>query len=228
MDKKICLYGDSVAEGIIYDSCKNKFVKSNYSFIKKFCSENNYELEDNSRFGCTLRKAIPAIRKDIETLKKYTAVVLMFGGNDCNFDWMEVAKHPAVHHQSTTLPDDFYNEYLLLINDLTRRNIKVILLNMIPVVGKTYFRFIGNLYGIKGIKEFLLGPETIEHYNEMFNCLIYKVARAADVSLIDIRSCLLSKKNLQEYYCSDGIHPNMLGYETLYQATKDQLKKALK
>ena len=51
----------------------------------------------------------------------------------------------------------------------------------------------------------------------MYSIMFEKIARAANVALIDIRSAFLADHHYEELICEDGIHPNSRGYELIYK-----------
>lgn len=58
----------------------------------------------------------------------------------------------------------------------------------------------------------------------MYNLAVFKTAAAADVPLLDITSCFLSRPNYADYLCEDGIHPNSEGYRLIANALYEQMK----
>lgn len=223
---KICLFGDSVSKGIIYDNNKKRYTKGN-SFIKQFCNKNNIELDDNSRFGCTIEKAKEMVLRRIDSLKNYDYILLMLGGNDCNFNWEAVAKTPNNDHKSKLSPDEFKENYIELINIIKKYNNHIVIFNMIPVVGQMYLNYLGSSYGKEELLTFLKCSETIEHYNEMFNYVLYDISRICQVEIIDVRSCLLWIRDLSKYYSIDGIHPNQVGYDFIFKNIESNLSNVL-
>lgn len=227
MKNKIVLFGDSVAKGIVFDSENRRYTHGAESFIQLFCSKEGYELTDHALFGCTLTKGAQLVKRHCADMDGSRAVFLMLGGNDCNFDWKAVSKAPDEDHLCCTPPEQFYTEYRALIEFIRKQGSRPIMFNMVPVLGRQYFDWISRNCDGDSIMEFLGCPERIEHWKEMYSLLLQRIAGSCGVPILDLRSVLLQRKDIGDFYCPDGIHPNADGHRLLYGLRKDELKELI-
>ena len=227
MSDKIVLFGDSVAKGIVYDRESRRYVWGECSFIRSFCREHGYTLSDHSQFGCHLEKAFRLLKRHSADLADSRAVLVMLGGNDCNFDWPRVAENPDGQHECTTPPEQFHREYIRFLEEIRRLGGKPVMLDMAPVLGRRYYRWITRECDPDGIMQFLGCPERIEHWNEMYNLILQKIAMETGTPLVDVRGALLASRELENYYCPDGIHPDAEGHQAIFSRRDSDLYEAV-
>jgi hypothetical protein len=56
MDKKICLFGDSIGKGVVYDNEKRRYAFLQRSFAFLLGERLGIPIENCSKFGCTVVK----------------------------------------------------------------------------------------------------------------------------------------------------------------------------
>lgn len=227
MSRRLCLLGDSIAKGIVYDSARGRYVFGRDTFLKHFCRENGFELLDHAKFGCTIPKGRRIAETCADEFSGCNAVLTMFGGNDCDYDWSSVAADPDGPQQCKTPPAEFRAGYLSLISFIREHGGRPVMLGMIPVMGRIYFRWITRTNSADAIGRFLHQPEHIEHWNEMYNLMLCSIAKRTGVHLVDTRSPLLSRPDSDALYCDDGIHLTEKGQLFLWSSCADDLRSAL-
>lgn len=227
MSEEICLIGDSVAKGVLYDAEAGRYVHGACSFVRQFCDAEHLPLNDHAKFGCTLAKAQKIAERYEETFAGSRATILMLGGNDCDYDWAAVAADPKPDRACNTPPDSFVPGYISLIERIKKNGGHPVLLSMVPVLSRRYYGWITARNGEAGIRDFLLYPEHIEHWNEMYNLSLYGISKQCGVPLIDVRSPLLARRDIGAFYCPDGIHPNRAGHDLLYRSCAEALRQAV-
>lgn len=211
MAQSICIFGDSVGKGIIFDSVKQKYVMSHTSFFDILAQRIGVAADNFCRFGCTLSKGAELIDKKMATLSKYDYVLLEFGGNDSDFHWDEVAAAPDKAHECNTPINTFISLYERVIQHLRNNGAKPVLVNLSPVDSERYYNWISRSNDGSAILQFLREPRRIEHWNEMYNNAVWDIAGRHSVPVLDIRSPILYERNFTDYFCEDGIHPNDAG-----------------
>ena len=221
MTTSCCLFGDSIASGIILDKTRNK-----YLFLKDWLKKLGSELKiaNYARFGCTITRGRDIIKKHLDTLKDYEYTVLEFGGNDCDFDWAAIAQNPNASHRAKTPVTQFMQNYSEIIDEVKSHNGQPLLVTLPPIDSQKYFNWVSQGLNADNILIFLGEKQEIYRWHEMYNNSILELAKIHSVPLIDIRSEFLSTKNFSEYLCEDGIHPNAAGY-SLIEATVDKYVK---
>ena len=113
---KLCFFGDSIGKGIIYDKDKGRYVPLDKSFVKLVENEENCEIENFSRFGCTVTKGEQLVDKNAEKIENSDFVVLEFGGNDSDHDWKKIAADPEAEHGPKTPLSLFIETYKKMNN----------------------------------------------------------------------------------------------------------------
>ena len=111
----LSIFGDSIMAGVVqedgrYSRCRDPF--------QRLEAETGAHLDNHSSFGSTVIKGYERLNKFLRqgALGEYTLVE--FGGNDCAYDWAEVAAAPDENHLSVVPPADFekrYEQMLLVV-----------------------------------------------------------------------------------------------------------------
>ena len=109
--KSVCVFGDSLAKGVVLDSIKNRYTFLKDSFLSLVSQKTGINFTNYSKFGCDIKKGRDIFLKHKEELNNYDFIFIEFGGNDCNFDWKSISEHPDEVHQPQTSLDEFENTY---------------------------------------------------------------------------------------------------------------------
>lgn len=213
--KKLCVFGDSIGKGVVFDSSKGRYVTAEHPFIKLLGERTGAVIDSYCRFGCTLDKGAEIIEKKLDRLGDYDYVVLQYGGNDSDFDWAAVADSPEAFHDCKTPVARFREIYENLLEKITSVGARPIMMNLAPVDSEKYYRWISRENDGGAIMRFLGEARRIEHWNEMFNNAVWSTAALMGVPVLDIRSPLLFERDFTSFICEDGIHPNEAGHELI-------------
>ncbi len=224
-DKKrtaICVLGDSVAKGVIYDEIKNRYRFIKDSFVDLFSQNNKLEVTNMAKFGSTVLNGEKTLEKNIEDIKKCKYVVLEFGGNDCNYNWKEVSESPEVEHFPAVPPNEFKREYKRMIEKVKGEGCMPILLSLPPIDAKRFFDWVSRDLSKENILKFIGGKkEYIYRWHEMYNSIIFDMAQEENVRVLDIRKVFLKYPNYEDFLCADGMHPNEKGHRLISEALLD-------
>lgn len=222
----IAAFGDSVLKGVIYED--DNYRVSDSSF-QKICEESfGITIENKAKFGSTITKGERILEKNLQLIKDTDGeyVVLEFGGNDCDFNWKEVAEDPEREHLPMSTIVNFTDTYTSIINEIKAIGKKPVLLSLPPIDSDRYFRHISKDLCAENIRKWMrYDPQYITNWHERYNIEIFKLAIANEVPVIDITSIFLEKKNYSRYLCEDGIHPNEEGHKLIAQAIKEHVKR---
>ncbi|MDD2189331.1 MAG: SGNH/GDSL hydrolase family protein [Eubacteriales bacterium] len=208
----VCILGDSVAKGVIFDSVKNKYRLLKESFANIVERQQNISVLNLARFGCTVSMGSEILKRHESELSRYDYIILEFGGNDCDYNWAEISENPSGHHLCNTPIPLFREKYKELIDRVLRNGGRPVLLNLPPIDPKRYFKWICKGLNGKNILTYLEDIEAIYKWQELYSKTVEELAAEIKVPLIDIRSGFLDKKNFSCYLCADGIHPNEKGH----------------
>lgn len=221
--KNICIFGDSIGKGVALNSLSERYeiVKLDLSRILK--PRQKVNIKNYSSFGCTVTKGLSIIEKHEEKLSGYDTAILEFGGNDCNFIWEEVARLPDKEHKPNTSPEEFSANYLKAVGIVQKAGLKPVLVNLPPLDAKKFLNWISR--GINGanILKWLGGVEAIYRWQEMYSLAVVKIAQKLSVSLADVRSEFLKRRDFSALLCEDGMHPTRKGHELIAKTVYENI-----
>lgn len=214
--EQFCVFGDSVAKGVVYDAIREKYVLAKACCVNLFQEATGFVVRNYSRFGSTILAGRDMISKHLDELPEYSRVVLEFGSNDCDFNWAEVAESPnAVHHPKVDL-GVFQQTYADVIDEVRARGGTPVLTTIVPIHSARFFGRISRGIDADNILYWLGGDMTYTYrWQEMYNLAVCELAVAKDVPLVDIRREFLKRKNYENYLCEDGMHPNDAGHQLI-------------
>ncbi len=224
MNQAICIWGDSIAKGVIFDHQRNRYAIAKENLGKQIAQVLGCSVTNLSKFGSTVTDGLARFEKQKESLPEWEAVLMNFGGNDSDFLWPEISAAPDELHKPKTSIDVFEQTYLKLIDSVKDRGITPMLLNLPPVDHARYFSWISRDLNADNILKWLGGTsEFIYRWHEQYSIAVQKIAQSANVKLIDIRSAFLERRDYCDFLCADGIHPNEQGHSMISQIVLQQI-----
>lgn len=213
--KSVCVFGDSLAKGVVLDSIKNKYTFLKDSFLSLVSQKTGINFTNYSKFGCDIKKGRDIFLKHKEELCNYDFIFIEFGGNDCNFDWKSISEHPDEVHQPQTSLDEFENIYRGIVSDIMALDAHPVLLSLPPLDADKFFNWVSKGNSPENILKWLGDVDHIFRWHSSYNDVVCKLANELKVPLIDIRSTLLTKENYTDYICDDGMHLNKKGHKLI-------------
>lgn len=214
--KNVCLFGDSIAKGVAFDDLSGKYTILKDNFASLTADTLGVILSNKARFGSTIRKGQEVISRILTGRPGGPPIdfaLMEFGGNDCDFNWKEIALHPEAEHLPNTPIPEFIGIYEEIIRDLTAHDIVPVVLTLPPLVADAYFRwFSRDIPQKENIIAWLGGDvDAIYYWHERYNSAVWEVASHMNCRVIDIRKAFLEQKNHRRFICADGIHLNQAG-----------------
>lgn len=225
--KKIEVFGDSILKGIQLNSENKKYVIDNNINTQMICEKHNIEIINCSKFGCTIGKGKKLLEKSLEKGMVCDAVVMEYGGNDCDFNWKDVAENPEKEHQPNTPLEIFIKTYHEIIETLKNKGIQPILTTLPPIDPQRFFDWFCNGLNKENVLKFLGSINTIYRHQETYSRAVEKIARDTNCLLVDLRGAFLGKKRVENLLCEDGIHPNTEGQKVITEAFLEFAEVAL-
>jgi len=220
MDRKdsyvVVTYGDSITKGVVYDNERSKYFNSKNNFTSIVSSKINGTVYNVGKFGSTIVRGINKTYKDV--IKKTPDIVLIeFGGNDCDYNWEEVALNPNIEHKPNTDISTFSETLRTMIASLKKDNIVPALMTLPPLDPIKYFNWIGkgDPLAEKNILQWLGCKEKLYTWHNSYNQAISQIATETQTILIDVRTEFLKYTNYSQFLCLDGIHPNNEGHSLI-------------
>lgn len=221
----ITLLGDSISKGVIYDEKKERYVITKDNFSNIVGLNLTAAINNAGKFGSTILKGSKKLYDEL-TKGKPDIVVIEFGGNDCDFNWEEVAQNPLTEHLPNTDLTVFEDTLKKIIKSLKEKNITPILMTLPPLDAEKYFQWISKKSEAykKNILTWLGSVNTIYSWHENYSSKIADIAKEMQTNLIDIRSAFLAQKDYKSYLCVDGIHPNQVGHKLIADKILEYIK----
>ena len=180
------------------------------------------EIENFSAFGQTLNKCMEKGHVDrwIREASKGDILVFSLGGNDCDYDWAEVAADPLAPHAPKTPYAEFVRLLGSAASKLKRAGFTPVFTSLAPIDSARYFKnVICNKADGEQVMRFFRGDVTnISRHQECYNDAVCKTALACGGIFLDFRSPLLLLPDYLGCLSDDGIHPNQRGHEEIASA----------
>lgn len=220
MDKlKIVALGDSITKGVVLTN-ENNYSVIEGSFVEILKKEQNIEIENFGRFGCTISHAHQVVERHAEEIAKAKYTIVEYGGNDCDFYWKRIALDPTAHHLPKTSLEDFSDSFEELIGKIKALGSRPVILSLPPINSDSYFAFFSrNMDAAQ--RENILGwmggeVEAIARWHESYNEALFAIARRTNTPILDITHPFDDYQDgWRSLLCKDGIHPNSLGHKLI-------------
>lgn len=213
---KILVYGDSIMRGITLGHDK-KHTQLNHNCVGEVSRSTRLKIENKSSFGMTAPKALARFfnHKNDQSFRE-NAVLLEYGGNDCNFDWKAVSNNPLGIHLTATDPTVFEHNLPDMIDSIQSADGTPVLMTLPPIQSERYLNWIcRDGLSRENILLWLGDVEQIYRWQERYNLSIEHVAYTTDTPLLDVRGAFLNTPHYTDCLCEDGIHLNEQGHSTM-------------
>ncbi len=213
---KYMITGDSISKGVIYDEIRKKYVLLENNYVTLLQEKMMGAVRNTARFGNTLIKGVTNLKKDIQKEKPHI-VLIEYGGNDCDFNWDEIALNPDAEHLPKTDFNMFEKMLTETISFLRSEHITPILMSLPPLNADSYFKWVSKNDPVaeQNILKWLGSITKIYWWQERYNTMIVKVAEMTKTKYIDVRGAFLEHPDFTKFLCSDGIHPNEAGHRII-------------
>ncbi|GGF93748.1 SGNH/GDSL hydrolase family protein [Paenibacillus aceti] len=224
-DTKYMISGDSISKGVIYDEERNKYVILEDNYVSLLQKKMKGVVRNTARFGNTLMKGMSNLKRDV--LKDKPNIVLIeYGGNDCDFNWNEIASNPDAEHSPKTDFNTFEKMLTEAIEYLRKQQITPVLMNLPPLNADNYFKWVSrnNPDAEQNILKWLGSVTKIYWWQERYNSTIQKVSELTKTKYIDVRGAFLQYPDFTKFLCTDGIHPNKEGHQIISEKVLEFVK----
>ena len=133
MEENICILGDSIAKGVVFDAQRNRYTIAKENLGNQLSQALDCSVTNLSKFGCTVTDGLARFEKQKDALQDCRTVLMNFGGNDSDFLWQEISAAPDELHKPKTPIDIFEQTYLNLIERVRKCGFTPVLLNLPPI-----------------------------------------------------------------------------------------------
>jgi acyl-CoA thioesterase I len=213
---KILVSGDSISKGVIYNEEKEKYTFLDEGYVSIIQNKLRGVVYNAAKFGNTIIKGMNKLQGEI-TKNEPDIIFIEYGGNDCDYNWDEIAKNPTTEHNPKT---DFYDFKRVLsetVGTLKKKGIVPILMTLPPLEADRYFKWVSksSSNAANNILSWLGSTVKIYSWQERYSSAIVSIAAQTKTRIIDIRSAFLQSPDFSKLICIDGIHPNREGHRLI-------------
>lgn len=208
------IYGDSILKGIQINPVNKKYYVNNNIDVETLSEKYSIEIKNYSRFGCTVTKGRNILKKSLENAE-CDAIVMDYGGNDCDYNWKEISEIPEGNYSPNTPIELFVDTYYDIIDTLKKKGILPILTTLPPLEPQSFFNWFCRDLNKKNIMMWLGEIKNIYYHQENYSKIIEKIALDTQVPLVDLRGDFLKSGNISTLLCEDGTHPNTSGQKVI-------------
>lgn len=219
--RQIQLLGDSILKGIQVDPVSGKYVVCNEMGIPALETEFGLTVRNQSHFGATCLKGARLLERLLSRGIACDAVVMDFGGNDCDYVWPEIAMDPAGDHRPHVPLAEFVERYRAMVRTLVAAGIRPILTTLPPLEPRRFFNWWCRDLDQSAVARWLGDVETIYTHQERYSQAVERLAREEGAALVDLRGAFLARGNVGGLLCEDGTHPNSAGQALIGGAFRD-------
>ena len=222
-EKTAIIFGDSIMKGTVYEGGR---YRSCYTEVFLPQMEGlDIALDNRSRFGYTAERGLGLIKKAIAAGEKPDYALVEYGGNDCNYDWPDVAAHPEQDHDPVVLVDEFRANMAAIVQMLREAGIRPIFTTLPPIDEVKYLACIDhNGASAAGVMQWLGDVRRIYRTQERYSGLVRTIADELDVPCVDPRERFLDRGDPRALNADDGIHLSEAGYRLFYGALIEQVR----
>ena len=224
--KVMSVYGDSLMKGTLPDE------QLRYHFhtdlFEAPLAGIAAEVTNKSVFGATSRKGVTLVQRDLARGHRYDWALIEYGGNDCNYDWADVAAHPEQHHDPVVLADEFRANLTSIVQMLREAGVRPIFTTLPPIDEVKYLACIDhNGASAAGVMQWLGDVRRIYRTQERYSGLVRTIAAELDVPCVDPRERFLNGVDPRVSNADDGIHLSEAGYEMFYATLIEQVRAVI-
>ena len=215
----IIVFGDSILKGVRLEA--QGYARDN-SWEEKLAAEFSVTIRNRSRFGCTVEKALPAVRRECAVEAPGEMAVVEFGGNDCDYNWKAISEDPDGTYECKTPPALFRKDYREILETVKASGRIPLAITLPPIHSERYLKFIcRNGNSRENILRWLGDAEAISRWQAHYSAMVREITAEAGIKLLDLRAAFPKDPyTLRDYLCEDGIHPSLRGQRTIYETLR--------
>ncbi|MFR5421298.1 MAG: SGNH/GDSL hydrolase family protein [Oscillospiraceae bacterium] len=186
------MFGDSLMKGTLPDAQLRHHFHTD--LFEAPLAGLHAEVTNRSVFGATSRKGVTLVQRDLARGHRYDWALVEYGGNDCNYDWPDVAAHPEQDHDPVVLVDEFRANMAAIVQMLREAGIRPIFTTLPPIDEVKYLACIDhNGASAAGVMQWLGDVRRIYRTQERYSGLVRTIADELDVPCVDPRERFLDR-----------------------------------
>jgi len=225
--KRVEIFGDSLLKGVQINPQNLRYYINNNIDVERIEKTHLLDIRNFAKFGCTVTKGLTLIEKRLRGNEPFCdAIVMDFGGNDCDYNWGAVSERPDSNHLPQTPLDVFAETYYKIIALLKENGIRPILTTLPPLDAQKFFNWFCNGLDKANVLKWLGDVHLIYRWQESYSRAVEKIAAETNTLLVDLRGAFLKHRDLERLLCADGTHPNTEGQKIITQAFLEFIENA--
>lgn len=218
--RELMIFGDSVMKGVIHED--NKFrLCHDHDFA--FLSESSIKAANYAKMGATIKTGLEIMRRKLAPCTRETTVLLSFGGNDCDYDWTQIAQSPDTAHLPAVPPDEFVELYRDAIRAAQAAGAQVAVTSILPLEAERYMRRISEGRDGGNILKWLGDVNHLYRWQEYYNAMACSLARSLGCRIVDLRTKFLQSDEFASLISDDGTHPTQKGHDLIHRSIASAL-----
>lgn len=223
--KRILIFGDSILKGVYYsgEEGRHRLYRERSAVLRR----GGLDVKNCSVMGATVTTGEELLRRKLEDAlsesgdRRDTAVILEYGGNDCDYRWQEIAENPAGAFLPNTPEEAFAERYRACIDTVRAAGAEPVLCNLVPLDPDRYMEWISRDRSRDNILRWLGDVGRLFRWQAFYSSIAEKIAAAADCPLIPVREAFLGAGRYQDLISPDGIHPTVEGHKVIDRVLLD-------
>lgn len=222
---KGAIFGDSLLRSLYRQPDGHRMIYDTTPWLERIAAETGIELTNHSQIGSTVERGRMLFEKAVAKGLDAELILLDYGGNDADHDWVAVAADPEGEHPALTPIDRFYEAYDDFIARIRQLGMTPVMILPTPFLPENYIRFLSARVDAEAIRRYLVDINYMYRQEEAYAFAMTKIARKNDCFLIDMRTPLLNIRDIPSVMSMDGIHPLPEAYDIMWQTILDGLKE---
>lgn len=219
--KEIQLLGDSILKGIQVEPETKRYITKNDMDVAGLERDFDLKVKNNAHFGATVVKGGRLLERMLARNCACDAVVMDFGGNDCDYTWAEIAADPAGVHRPHVPLAEFTGRYRALIRNLKERGVVPILMTLPPLEPQRFFDWWCRDLDQGAVRRWLGDVSRIFTHQESYSQAAERLAREEQIPVVDVRGAFLRQGSVGNLICEDGTHPNSVGQAVITETFRN-------
>ncbi len=211
----IGVYGDSILKGIQINPENKKYYVNNNIDVDILSEKYSIQIKNYSSFGCTVTKGRNMLKKGLEKNIRCDAILMDYGGNDCDYNWKAISENPEGIYSPNTPIEIFKETYCDIIDMLKKKGILPILTTLPPLEPQSFFNWFCRDLNKKNILIWLGEIKNIYYHQESYSKMIERIALEKQTPIVDLRAEYIKSGKEKELLCEEGTHPNTLGQKVI-------------
>ena len=220
---RIKIYGDSILKGVMYSEEYKKYRLFGYKYDE--LEKSGISVENNCKMGATIGKGFEIMKATLDDCDENTIVVMEFGGNDCNFNWAQVAVDPGAEHIPATPENEFVEQYASAIDYAKSKGARPVICSLIPIASQKFMDWVSRGLNYANILKYIGRVDTIGDWQSHYSDLAMRAAAETQTEVIDLRRDFTLDGGGADLIGIDGIHPTADGHKKISALFQNELKK---